>query len=184
MSESKNLAVIIPGIGYTKDKPILYYSSKLLKEMGYEIRDVFFSGMPENIMKDDSLKLLVVKLAYEQITEQRSGVKFSEYDNVVFVGKSLGTIATAKYVQDTGINAKQIWYTPLEKTFEYYVGKTIAFIGDADPWSDIKKIRALAEEKGADLTVYEACNHSLESGDILRDIGTLEDSLRKMWDFL
>ena len=117
MSESKKLAVIIPGIGYTKDKPILYYSSKLLRESGYEILNVFFSGMPENIMKDDSLKLLAVKLAYEQITGQLSDVDFSGYEEVVFAGKSLGTIAAAKYVSDNGVDAKQIWYTPLERHF-------------------------------------------------------------------
>ncbi len=184
MSESKRLAVIIPGIGYTKDKPILYYSSKLLRESGYEILNVFFSGMPENIMKDDSLKLLAVKLAYEQMTEQLSDVKFSEYEEVVFVGKSLGTIAAAKYVSDNGVNAKQIWYTPLEKTFSYNSKNVLAFIGNADPWSDIDVIRSEAERCGTSLVEYEACNHSLESGDILRDITTLEDSLRKVWDFI
>ncbi len=184
MSESKKIAVIIPGIGYTKDKPILYYSSKLLKESGYEILDVFFSGMPENIIKDDSLKLLAVKLAYEQITAQLSDVKFSEYEDVVFVGKSLGTIAAAKYVSDNGIKAKQIWYTPLEKTFSYDSRNVLAFIGDADPWSDINAIRSEAARCGVSLVEYEACNHSLESGDILKDIVTLEDSLRKVWDFI
>ena len=184
MSESKKLAVIIPGIGYTKDKPILYYSSKLLRESGYEILNVLFSGMPENIMKDDSLKLLAVKLAYEQMTEQLSDVKFSEYEEVVFVGKSLGTIAAAKYVLDNGVTAKQIWYTPLEKTFSYNSKNVLAFIGNADPWSDIDVIRAEADRLGISLVEYDDCNHSLESGDILRDITTLEDSLRKVWDFI
>ena len=184
MSESKKLAVIIPGIGYTKDKPILYYSSKLLKESGYEILDITFSGMPEGIFKDDNLKLLAVKLAYEQITEQLSDMNFSEYEDVVFVGKSLGTIIAAKYVSDNNINAKQIWYTPLEKTFSFDSKNVLAFIGNADPWSDINAIRSEAEKCGVDLVEYEACNHSLESGDILKDITTLEDSLRKVWDFI
>ncbi len=184
MSESKKLAVIIPGIGYTADKPILYYTSKLLKESGYEIKNVFFSGMPENIMKDDSLKLLAVKQAYEQITEQLSDVKFSGYEDVVFAGKSLGTIAAAKYVSDSGIEAKQIWYTPLEKTFSYDSKNVLAFIGNADPWSDINAIRSEAERCGITLFEYDGCNHSLESGDILKDITTLEDSLRKVWDFI
>lgn len=185
MSESgKKLAIIIPGIGYTKDRPILYYSSKLLKESGYEILNVFFSGMPENIMRDDSLKLRAVELAFEQITEQLSKVNISEYEDVVFVGKSLGTIAAAKYVSANGVRAKQIWYTPVEKTFSYNSTNVLAFIGDADPWSDINVVRSEAERTGVTLEVYEACNHSLESGDILKDISTLQDSLRKMWDFI
>ncbi len=185
MSEScRKLAIIIPGIGYTKDRPILYYSSKMLKESGYDILDVLFSGMPENIMRDDSLKIRAVELAYDQITEQLKNVNFSDYEDVVFVGKSLGTIAAAKYVSENGVAAKQIWYTPLEKTFSYDSKNVLAFIGDADPWSDINAIRSLALEKGITLEVYEACNHSLESGDILKDIVALQDSLRKMWDFI
>ncbi len=181
---ARKLAVIIPGIGYTKDKPILYYSSKLLKETGFEILNVSFTGMPENIINDDNLKIQAVKLAYAQIKEQLSDVKFSEYEQVVFVGKSLGTIAAAGYVADNRIDAKQIWYTPLEKTFSYNSENVLAFIGDADPWSDISAIRSEAAKSRVKLDEYENCNHSLESGDILKDIVTLEDSLRKIWDFL
>ena len=103
---------------------------------------------------------------------------------MVFVGKSLGTIAAAKYVSSNGVRAKQIWYTPVEKTFSYNSTNVLAFIGDADPWSDINVVRSEAERTGVTLEVYEACNHSLESGDILKDISTLQDSLRKMWDFI
>ena len=33
----KKLAVFFPGMGYTHDKPLLYYSGKLAKEHGYKI---------------------------------------------------------------------------------------------------------------------------------------------------
>ena len=32
------LAVIFPGIGYTADKPLLYYSRRIAANLGYEIR--------------------------------------------------------------------------------------------------------------------------------------------------
>ena len=32
----KKLAVFFPGIGYTADKPLLYYSRKLAAELDYE----------------------------------------------------------------------------------------------------------------------------------------------------
>ncbi len=34
------LAVIFPGIGYTKDKPLLYYAGKLAKAAGYNVISV------------------------------------------------------------------------------------------------------------------------------------------------
>ena len=33
----KKLAIIFPGVGYHKDKPLLYYSSKLVKGLGYDV---------------------------------------------------------------------------------------------------------------------------------------------------
>ena len=36
----KRLAIIFPGMGYHKDKPLLYYSRKLLEQMGYDVIEV------------------------------------------------------------------------------------------------------------------------------------------------
>ena len=33
----KKIACLFPGIGYTCDKPLLYYSWKLLKGLGWEV---------------------------------------------------------------------------------------------------------------------------------------------------
>ena len=33
------LAILFPGIGYHTDKPLLYYSKKILKNMDYEIKE-------------------------------------------------------------------------------------------------------------------------------------------------
>ena len=34
------LAILFPGIGYHTDKPLLYYSKKILKNMDYEIKEI------------------------------------------------------------------------------------------------------------------------------------------------
>ena len=36
--ESHKLAVIFPGIGYTADKPLLYFGRRIAVDCGYEIR--------------------------------------------------------------------------------------------------------------------------------------------------
>ena len=36
------LAILFPGIGYHTDKPLLYYSKKILKNMDYEIKEIHF----------------------------------------------------------------------------------------------------------------------------------------------
>ena len=50
------LAVIFPGIGYTADKPLLYYTSRLARKHGYQIQTVSYGTLPENI-KGDSAKM-------------------------------------------------------------------------------------------------------------------------------
>ena len=42
----KKIACLIPGIGYTCDKPLLYYSWKLLKGLGWEVVPVPYTGFP------------------------------------------------------------------------------------------------------------------------------------------
>ena len=37
MKAKKKLACFFPGIGYTCDKPLLYYSRSLLQKMGWEV---------------------------------------------------------------------------------------------------------------------------------------------------
>ena len=46
----KKLAVILPGIGYHKDKPLLYYSAKLAQNSGYALRHIAYHDMPQKIM--------------------------------------------------------------------------------------------------------------------------------------
>ncbi len=178
------LAVIIPGIGYTKDRPLLYYSAKYLKSLGYEIVHIAFSDMPKDIMHDDEGKLLAVKLACAQTAEQLSKVSFDSYSDVVFVGKSLGTIAAAKYVSDNALPARQIWLTPVEKTFSFSSKDVLAFIGDADPWSDFSVIKKSAAEMSIPLCVIEGADHSLEVGNISKNISINNTIVTEIGKFL
>ena len=45
----QKLAVIFPGIGYTADKPLLYYASRLARHYGYQILAVSYGTLPENV---------------------------------------------------------------------------------------------------------------------------------------
>jgi len=55
-------------------------------------------------------------------------------------------------------------------TFSFGLRNAIAFIGEADPWSDLSNVRKLADENGIKLWTYPGCNHSLESADVIRNI--------------
>ncbi len=175
---SRKLAVILPGIGYHKDKPLLYYSSKLAQKLGYDVISIEYHDMPQKIKGDAAMMKKAAEIAFSQMEEQLKRVDFSEYDEVVFIGKSIGSVVEASYVAKHGIKARQIWYTPVEATFQFATSNVLAFIGDADPWSDVDKIKDMAKIAGISLYSYEDCNHSLESEDVLRNIEILQEVMK------
>ena len=77
---SKKLAVIFPGIGYHKDKPLLYYSTKLVQGAGYDVIHVEYHDMPQKIKGNAAMMQKAAELAYAQTEEQLKDVAFSDYD--------------------------------------------------------------------------------------------------------
>lgn len=182
---SKKLAVIFPGIGYHKDKPLLYYASKLAMAHGYDLFFLEYSDLPQGIMNDSAKKREAFALAYAQVEKRMSSVNLSDYNHVIFIGKSIGTILAAKYAANQHFNnSKQLWYTPLEETFSFGIANALAFIGDADPWSDVDDVKSIAAEQGIDLLSYPDCNHSLECKDVNENIRILGDVMQRSEEYL
>ena len=183
-NNTKRLALIFPGIGYHKDKPLLYYSTKLAVSKGYEIINIEYHDLPHKIRGDLAMMHKAAEMAYEQAAKQLNGIDFSQYEDVLFIGKSIGTAVLAKYVSDLVSGEhncpriRQIWYTPVEATFSFASGDIIAFIGDDDPWSDVCHIKLMASDLGIPLHSYPGCNHSLECDDTGRNIDILRDVMR------
>ena len=94
--ESHKLAVIFPGIGYTADKPLLYFSRRIAVDNGYETRIMDYKGFPPKVKGDRNRMEESFFIALRQAEEMLAGVDFAEYDDVVFIGKSIGTIVAAK----------------------------------------------------------------------------------------
>ena len=181
----KKLAVIFPGIGYHKDKPLLYYAAKLVQSMDYEVIHIEYSDMPKKIKGDAAKMQKAAEIAFSQTEEQLKDVRFSDYEDVLFIGKSIGTVALAKYISDHKIHSRQIWYTPVEATFLFGTNSdVIAFIGDADPWSDVEKVKETAKAQGIRMHSYPDCNHSLECENVLRNIDIIKDVMSISEDFI
>ena len=186
--DTKKLAVILPGMGYTKDKPLLYYSGKILANQGYEICNISFTDLPKKIQGNLALILKAADMAYGQVVEQLKDIDFSRYEDVLFIGKSIGTIASSRYIREYAPQARQIWYTPLQATFEQDRNidpkRVLAFIGNADPWSDVEMIRKTAAALQLELHVYDGCNHSLESPDVDKNIGIIREVMKRTKEFV
>ncbi len=188
--EEKKICVLFPGIGYTVDRPLLYYPGKYFRKRGYEVINVSYSGLPGNIGKDEKLKRLAFDMALVQAKERLTDINWREYSRIVFVGKSIGTIVAAAYARERvypvlgerGSDVLSFVYlTPLSATFDFAKEESgVVFHGTGDPWVETEEV-----EKGCDrlklaLYKYDRKNHSLESGYVMTDIETVQDVMSKI----
>lgn len=181
------IAVAFPGIGYTCDRPLLYYSKKLAKSLGYTVRDVPYDGFAskKNMIGNEALMREAYEHALAEAEKLLCGIRWQDYERVVFLSKSVGTAVAAAYAREHRISAKHIYYTPLAGTFEVMEEKSgIAFHGTADPWASDEAIEKGCRAKGIPLTIIPESNHSLETGDVLKDIANLGTVMRETDHYL
>lgn len=190
MNPSTNkLAIFFPGIGYHCDKPLLYYSRKLADEAGYKsilTLDYSLAGsnITGNIRGDKEKMQQAFSYLYAQAAKQLSSVNWSDYDEIIFISKSIGTVIASAFAQQENISCRQILYTPLRETYDFHPQNAIAFLGTSDPWSNIEKVTDISGEQKIPLFLYPDANHSLETKDTLRNIKTLQDVMEETKRFL
>lgn len=190
MHLSKNkLAVFFPGIGYHCDKPLLYYSRKLAAEAGYETAltldySLAGSNITGNIRGDKEKMQQAFSYLYAHAAKQLSSINWQDYDEIIFISKSIGTVIASAFAQQENICCRQILYTPLRETYDFHPQNAIAFIGTLDPWSNIEKVTDISGEQKIPLFLYPDANHSLETKDTLRNIKTLQDVMEETKRFL
>ena len=184
----KKLAVFFPGIGYTADKPLLYYSRKLAAELDYEVLSLSYGGFPKKPKGDPEKLRACFRLAAEQASEQLAEVRWKHYDEIVFVTKSIGTAVAAALAAKTPAagRIRFVLYTPVEELFSFPLGEAVAFTGQADPWvgGAESRVPALCRERGIPCLVFPGANHSLETGDLHTDLQTLNTVMRRTETFL
>lgn len=186
MGGTKKAAVFFPGIGYTCDKPLLYYGAKLAAEKGYEIIRVPYGNFPPNVKGDAAKMYQCFVSAREQAEDILRDVEWEEYGDIVFFSKSVGTVVALSYAAEHGLDAAQVLFTPLAETFRFpvIVGSAVAFHGTGDPWAKTEQIVQICEEKKILLHLTPGANHSLECGKVKRDLKTIRDTMNSVAYFL
>ena len=182
---NKKLAVILPGTGYTPFMPLLFYATTLAEEKGYDICSVDYCPIfSEAKARGETDMNAVTEKAYEFAAAKLDAIRYDEYETVVLIGKSLGTIIGARYATERRRSVDQVWYTPVPEAFECASGNIAAFMGDHDPVMNAEEARKKAVDKHISLHVWPDANHSLATGNVLRDIEILKDVMTVTGDFL
>lgn len=185
MLHAKKIAVLFPGVGYTFDRPLLYFAAKLAEKRGYEIRRVSYGNFPKNMRGDAAKMQAAFDSAAAEAREILSDVDWGSYTEILFISKSIGTIVAAEFRKANGIHARSISYTPMRHTFLFAEGEGIMFHGTADPWEpDNAAVEEGCRRIGQPLYLFEGANHSLETGDVDTDIVNLRRVMKLTADFM
>ena len=181
------LAVVFPGIGYTVDKPLLHCSRRLASSLGYDVKLLPYTGFPKKVIGDRNRMEESYQIALEQSVRMLSDTDLTRYEDILLIGKSIGTIVAARLASESPARDRTglILYTPLQDTFLFPFTDAIAFTGSADPWTRARTpITQLCEERGIPCHVIPQANHSLESDDVLQDVKNLESIMEKTRDYM
>lgn len=178
------LAVIFPGIGYHTDKPLLYYGKKLARKYGYDIAEVSYSNFPKDIKGSKEKMWEAFLLALKQAEDLLKDIDFSKYDSLLFISKSIGTAVSAAFAKEHRLATYNIFYTPVEKTFDFIEQDGIVFHGTDDPWVETPVVKKGCREKNLPLYVIEGANHSLETGDVMTDLKNLEKIMNQSNEYI
>ena len=192
--ESGGCAVIFPGLGYGPDRPLLYYAGKLVREAGYNLVTVSYGELPRVERPSPGKPLDTGKLeecfalALERVMPQLRNLP--EIDGpasgggLLLFSKSIGTAVGAAWAASRGLSPRQLLYTPVTRTFDFPLARSIAFHGTADPWLGNEECTDGCRRAGVPLYTFEGANHSLECADVQESIRTLSQAMHLTADFL
>ncbi len=170
---SKNLLILFPGVRYSVDCPLLYYTRVAYSYAGYEIIAVDDYGV-----KDSGDYAAYADQAVERLIKRLKDIHFDEYDHVVFAEKSIGTIIGLMLADALRLSdVYHIMYTPLEAIYNFVnPDRRIVGIaaGTTDKHIDIKALRSACKKLDIPLVEIKNTGHRLEGGkDVNKDIGAV-----------
>ena len=105
---SRKIVISFPG-GRGYEVPLLYFGSKHFEDLGYE---KVFVNHPASGEKNFEALL-------ENAGKVLETIDFSECEDVIFIGKSIGTLVACKIKEQYNIPASLILFTPVEGVLPY-----------------------------------------------------------------
>ena len=110
------------------------------------------------------------------------------YDEIVFVGKSDGTIVAATLADQSVFKDKirLVLYTPWIQTFQFDFCDAIVFTGSNDPWvgEEHHRILELCRQRHIRCEAFDGANHSLETGKTDIDLEYMKRVMTQTEEFL
>ena len=188
--ETSHAAIILPGLGYTAQMPLLFYVANHLLALGADVLQVNYDYMTafRSLDRAAQHRWLVADAdaAYRALREQRP------YTRITVVGKSLGTLAMAHLfaTQTFPAHTDALWLTPIlnnpqvRAQIAAFGGPSMLVIGTADSFYDPGVLAEIGETPTRKFVIVEGADHGMNVGDdVLRSVQALETTMRAIIDF-
>lgn len=185
---SKQICFMFADTNYSYDKPLFYYSTMKMIENNIDVIHIHYS-YGKNILEHKLPNMTDIMM--EKIEPVIEWVlQKNAYENVLFLGKSLGTIPIIDSImkQEKFLESKMILFTPLlkiEGVFESLLESKhngLILLGNKDSHYDGHKRKLLEETLDFKIKTIKHANHSLNhtSSHTKTSIETLIESMRQV----
>lgn len=154
----KKIVISFPG-GRGAEIPLLYFGAKHYEDRGYE--KIFINNPSYGEIDDDELLEVLLGNAKKVI----ESINLQEYDEIVFIGKSIGTAVACRIKEMFRLPAKLVLFTPIEPTLEYIRTDNdvlLVVVGTKDWGMDANKLKALCDSENVQCYVEDNVGHRME----------------------
>ena len=192
-TETEQTALVFPGLRYTCQMPVLFYSIKALLQKGLNVLTVEYNYSRDAGFRGLSREEQIGRLHADVEASYRAAQSQGCSNIITLIGKSLGTKAIAYLLREHSEleNAKIVWLTPLikdqdlrEQIVGHKAGNLIA-IGTADPHCDVDILSSLQDNPGISVVLIEDGDHGLQiQGDLNRSLEALSKVIASVNQFL
>ncbi|MBW6473282.1 MAG: hypothetical protein K0B14_09180 [Anaerolineaceae bacterium] len=193
-ADTDHLALILPGLNYTCDMPLLYYASQIMLEAGADVLQVKYdytrsrSGSSASPLKErfGDLQTDVTQIARVALVQR-------DYKHLTVIGKSLGTLAIPKLLKaDIPLHPQScVYLTPILNELIHLrdliqtCPRNLFVIGTSDRYYDPGLISQLRIFQPDNFLMIDGVNHSLEvPQDTLRSLEILKQVIVHIQDFV
>jgi len=174
--DPQRVVTLLPGRGYTPQAPLLRFTSSLLVERGWTVREVWWSRLPPTGDPQTD--------ARQALVEGERALRAVQVREHVVVAKSLGT-RLLPVARELGLPG--VWLTPLlrEDTVRGALGATavpsLLVGGSADSSAWDHEVAEQARADGWDVWEVPGADHALEvPGDTRASLRVLEQVLDRV----
>ena len=173
-----SLAIVFPGIGYSIERPLLYYAKKLAMDAGYKVESVCYKDFPNNVLGSEKKIEECLRLGIKYAEKSLTNCNFNEYDKIIFISKSIGTAVGVAFAQKHNLDVKHVIFTPIKETFKGESLEGIVFHGTNDPWAETAMVKEECSRLKLPLHLFINKNHSLEGKDVLDNIDDVKKIMK------